>query len=481
MAWKGVRGLIIVAVLCHCVAPTAGAQPPTLFTNRSTWAAAAGSVNTITFEGIAPPGLYAPYDDPAGLPLQGVRFLGSARVQTDKNYLRVVDANYSTGFNWGSGAVLHGPPGFVGPQGEGCATCGLLAAVYAGITWLGTDVMSFAQYGSQIDVTVTLFDGNQYVYTVNTPAYPQRGFVGFISTQQIFSIRFVGKTGFPTIDNFSLGGPTAIGPPKLTATVAGSNVAMTWSPAPVSAPVTSWVLEVATTPLGPAILHLPLTNSVYVAPGVPNGTYFVRVYGVGGGARGPSSNEVRVFVGPCSSPPGPPTSLAGSASNGVVSLAWSPPASGCAPTGYLIRAGSAPGLADVGIFAVGLVTSLTTQVRPATYYVAILAQNGDMVSAPSNEVVIGPGCTVPAQPTNIIANVAADFVTLMWTPPAGPVSRYLLEVGTGKGLTDIGTFPIVTAGLQVSGASGTYWFRVKAENACGIGPASEEKTLTAGK
>ena len=146
MAWTGWRTTAGVLVLWLGAAAGATAQPPTLFTNRGAWDGAAGPVNTITFEGIAPAGSYAPFDTADGLPVQGVRFFGSATVRTQGNYLRVVDADYATGFNWGSGAVLHGPPGFVGPQGEGGPGSGLLVEVYPGITWFGADVMSFAQY-----------------------------------------------------------------------------------------------------------------------------------------------------------------------------------------------------------------------------------------------------------------------------------------------------------------------------------------------
>ena len=303
-----------------------------------------------------------------------------------------------------------------------------------------------------------------------------------MSTLQIISVRFVGKTGFPTLDNVSLGGPTAIGPPTLGATVAGSTVAFNWSPAPVSAPIDRYSLEVARTPFGAPFIAVPMTTNVFVVPNVPEGTYYARVYGLRGSSRGASSNEVTVIVGLCTSPPLAPTGLSGSAANGAVSIAWTPAASGCTPSGFLVRAGSAPGSSDIGMFPVGAVTSLTAPVPPRTYYVAVLAQNAAGVSGPSNEVqiTVGAGCSVPAAPTGLIANVADDFVTLMWHAPPGPVTRYLLEVGTGRGLTDVGVFPIGTTGLQVSGASGTYYFRVRAENACGVGPATEEHILTAG-
>lgn len=476
-SWRRLVG----GVLCWAAAVAVAAAQPTLYTNKATWTGVAGPVNVITFEGLAPAAGFTPYDTSSGLPLSGVRFIGVSPANAQKNYLRVVDAQYLTGFDFGSGAFLHGPPEVVGPAGEGGAGSAISAALPGGITSLGMDLMSFVQYGSVLAVTVTTSNSAQQTFNVTAPAYPQRGFIGFVSALPIIAVRVVGKTGFPALDNFSLGGPTAIGSPTLAASVAGSTVAFSWTAAPVSAPISHWRLEASFTSSGSAFTMFDTAVPSLVAPNVPNGTYFVRVRGMNGATGGPASNEVRVVIGPCGTAPAAPTGLVGSAANGVITLSWTPPATGCPPTGYLVRAGTAPGLADIGVVPVGAVTSVAAAVPPRTYHVAVLAQNAAGVSAPSNQVqiTVANTCTVPAAPANFIATSALDVVTLTWQPPPGAVTRYRLEIGSVSGGSDRGVAPIVGPALQAAGVQrGTYYLRVRAENACGIGPASAERVLT---
>ena len=54
-----------------------------------------------------------------------------------------------------------------------------------------------------------------------------------------------------------------------------------------------------------------------------------------------------------------------------------------------VEAGTAPGLANIATFDVGLQTALTVgSVPPGTYYVRTRAANYTGASAPSNEVVV---------------------------------------------------------------------------------------------
>jgi hypothetical protein len=474
--WTAVAAAIIW-LGCH---GSAGAQ--TTYTDRPSWAAAAGPVNTETFEGIASAGGFTAFDVSGGLPRTGVRYTGVVRNGAGY-YLRVVDANYLTGYNWGSGAVLHGAPNVTGPQGEGGPGSWILVNPSVGSTAAGADIMSIVQYGSPMRIVVTTVDSKQYTYTVNTAAYPQRAFFGIVTPAPILSILFTGLQGFPVIDNFSFGGPGHIAAPTITtANVSGQTVTLAWTPPPTSGlPVTSYRIEAAATSWGTAFAVYPTTTTSLVAPGVPKGTYYLRIRSMSGTTQGPASSEVVLNVGNvCTGPPSAPTNATATASGSVVTVSWNASSSGCAPTQYVLRAGTQSGAADLGVFPVGLLTAVQGTLPPGTYFFSVIAQNGSAQSSPSNEaqVTVG-GCTAPAAPANFTATSALDVVTFAWTPPAGAVTRYVLEVGSSSGAKDLATVPLTVPGLQVPGVPrGTYFVRVRAENACGVSAATAERALT---
>ena len=100
----------------------------------------------------------------------------------------------------------------------------------------------------------------------------------------------------------SVGGPS-LGAPVLNnnqpVQSSGPTVTLSWS-APATGLPTSYTLEAAATPGGPAALanfNTGSTQTSLVVPNVPPGTYFVRVRGVGASGPGPTSNEIALTVG----------------------------------------------------------------------------------------------------------------------------------------------------------------------------------------
>jgi hypothetical protein len=82
----------------------------------------------------------------------------------------------------------------------------------------------------------------------------------------------------------------------------------------------------------------------------------------------------------------------------------------------------------------------------------------------------------PAAPPNLTVSVGGRTLTLSWTPPAGGAAvEYIAEAGSASGLTDlyngsIGTTPGITAAV----APATYHIRIRARNAGGVSPPSNE-------
>jgi hypothetical protein len=69
-------------------------------------------------------------------------------------------------------------------------------------------------------------------------------------------------------------------------------------------------------------------------------------------------------------------------------------------------------------------------------------------------------------------------VTLDWVAPPGPITTFVIDVGSAAGATNIVSFvtgnPLTT--FSAIAAPGTYFIRVRARNACGTSGASPERT-----
>jgi 6-phosphogluconolactonase len=215
-----------VAALPPAPAPLAGTGEFNVLTNRQAWLQALSGQTpaVIDFEKIAPAGGFAFFDTAAGLTADGVNFVGLAPSnQSLPFYLRVVDPAFGPAFyDWGSGAVLHGPPVPFGPIGEGGPGSHIHVALPKGTTSLGTDIMSFLQYASPFEVTVTTAAGTSK-FQVPTQTHPNRAFVGFVSPTDISSVDFSALNGFPVLDNFSYSPPSR-GSFAYTTNFASSNI-----------------------------------------------------------------------------------------------------------------------------------------------------------------------------------------------------------------------------------------------------------------
>jgi hypothetical protein len=175
-----------------------------------------------------------------------------------------------------------------------------------------------------------------------------------------------------------------------------------------------------------------------------------------------------------------------------VTLTWSAPAGSDPVDSYVIEAGSAPGIANLANFATGnAATSFSAGGVPdGSYYVRVRARNSSGTSAASNEAPLvvsggGGGCaTAPGAPSGltVIANTAGTVV-LTWTAAAGAPTTYIVEAGSASGLSNLANSDLGGAGTTLTATgvgAGTYYVRIRARNACGTGPASNEVVLTVG-
>jgi hypothetical protein len=90
----------------------------------------------------------------------------------------------------------------------------------------------------------------------------------------------------------------------------------------------------------------------------------------------------------------------------------------------------------------------------------------------------------PGAPTSLTATAVLSTVTLNWTPATtgGAAQSHLVEAGTASGVYNLGTiaFGAGTSAVFNNVPGGTYFVRVRAQNALGVSPPSPEASVTVG-
>lgn len=171
--------------------------------------------------------------------------------------------------------------------------------------------------------------------------------------------------------------------------------------------------------------------------------------------------------------PTAPTNLQAATSGLNVVLTWT--ASANSPTQYILRAGFAPGQTAIEVPLPAGTTTFSASAAAGTYYARVVAVNADGVSPVSNEVevVLVNTCSAPTPPRNLRAIVRGTEAYVFWIPPAaGGATTYTLQAGLRPGTT-LYAFPTGATTLNAN-ASGTFYVRAIASNACGQSAPSNE-------
>lgn len=272
-------------------------------------------------------------------------------------------------------------------------------------------------------------------------------------------------------------------PTSFQASASGNTVNMSWG-APTSGGVpTGYTVVARTTPGGPVLVTLPVGNLLHVGVAAPDGTFVVSVVATNAAGTGPESAGATVVVPQDVPSPGAPSGLAASVAGTTAVFTWSAPASGGAPTGYTLVAGTSPGFATP-LVSMPLPASprsaTVSSIPPGTYYVRIVAQNAGGASAASNEVpVTVAGATTPGAPTLNVPTVSGNSVTVSWSPGAGgaPTSYTLTATATPGGVP-IATVPLTGVSAGFTGVpSGTYYLQLTASNGAGTSAPSNQVTV----
>ena len=205
----------------------------------------------------------------------------------------------------------------------------------------------------------------------------------------------------------------------------GNIVGLSWIPNAAGPPATYFEIHAGSGPGLSDIAILALTQTVFVAT-APPGTYYVRVLAVNSAGVSAPSNERTIVVGGSGSclAPGAPSGLTATVSAGSVTLRWNGPSTGGVPTGYSLLVGSTSGATNLGTFAVGFTTTITSPAPNGSYFVRVVASNACGSSPPSAEtsfVIGGTALTVPA-------GFHVGTVSNSSRPPRTPITSFTLQL-----------------------------------------------------
>lgn len=276
--------------------------------------------------------------------------------------------------------------------------------------------------------------------------------------------------------------PGSPSPVLASAIVNRPNVTLSWAAPTLGPPPTGYTVMASPSPGGAAIASLPVGTQTSLTVPAPDGTYYVRVLAAIGGAT-VASNEVRVDVTPPVTP-GLPQNFTALVSGSVITFTWEPPVSdGGAPiNGFVMSAGSRPGRTDIARLSPGPGPSFVTPPVPdGSYYVRLQARNAAGLGQPTPDIRVVVGQPPPNAPTLTGTGYPGGAVTLNWTVPSAGVAAtgYEIHAGTGPGSSDV-ILPLSPSQITFSTvgvASGTYFVRVVATSAQGLGDFSNEITI----
>lgn len=194
---------------------------------------------------------------------------------------------------------------------------------------------------------------------------------------------------------------------------------------------------------------------------------------------------------PTMTPPGVPTGLLATVNGTSVTLSWNPVtadeaeggSSPSAATSYTVQVGNVSGVYALFLGTVST-TSVTGTAPAGTYYWRVTATNSAGAGPPSAQAqfTIGPAtCVAPGAPQNFNFTLAGRTVSLIWTAPSSgtlPIT-YVVEAGSLPALANLYNAQTGSSATVVTAAAppGTYYVRIRAQNACGISAPSNERTI----
>jgi fibronectin type 3 domain-containing protein len=285
-------------------------------------------------------------------------------------------------------------------------------------------------------------------------------------------------------------------PQSLAATAGSGSVSLTWAPPANNggAAISGYNIYRGTSPGAESSTPVAtVSGTSFTDPGLTNGTtYYYKVAAVNSAGTSPQSGEASATpTGVQATVPMAPQSLTATAGSLTVRLSWSAPSSdgGSPITGYNVYRGTSPGQESGTPVATNVTTTSFNDsglTNGTTYYYTVKAVNAVGTSPASNEASATPQATAPSAPSGLVASAGNGQVVLSWTVPNSdggtPITGYNVYRGTspnGESSTPLASNVASSNFTDTTAANGTtYYYTVKAVNAAGTSPASNEASAT---
>jgi subtilisin family serine protease len=184
--------------------------------------------------------------------------------------------------------------------------------------------------------------------------------------------------------------------------------------------------------------------------------------------------------------PGPPGAPTFGGSGNAISINWTPPTTGGAPTNYDLLARLTSGGPVIFNAPVGNVLGVNVTAPNGTFIVSVRGTNasGPGPESPGSTLTVPLLPPAPGAPGNLNVNVVSpgNAALFTWTPPStgGTPSLYNLVASNTSGGAPIAqlNFPASMSSLPVGNIpAGQYFVQLRAGNAGGFGPFSNEVSL----
>jgi len=385
---------------------------------------------------------------------------------------------------------------------------GRITSSATGLPLAGITVSLYQRAGAGVFVasTVTNYRGNYFfnslpagtyvVFTSNTLGYrneiyddiPCTGACSAATAVSSGAAINVTSTAWTAGIDFALdaraSAPAA--PTNFRVVMTGTTAVFSWT-APGSntaGSATSYIIDAGFSP-GTTAVSLPAgTGTSFTIPNVPPGTFYVRVRALNAAGSGPPSNEVTLGMSTVGvALPEAPMNVQAFMLEGLLTMTWQQPPRGGPATGYIVEAGSASGLTNIGSVAVTGRSLTFANVPNGFYFLRVRATNAGGASAASAEVliVVGGVPAPPGAPNFTSHSVSGSTVTLNWVAPtSGTPTSYVVEAGSAPGLSNLAVANTGSAATTVSFAGvppGTYYVRLRAVNAQGASVVSNERPV----